>query len=81
MGDTPVAVIESKYKEVKRPDLFRMKSIFQVGGLTGFQYDYEIPLKYGVDQCIGDTLGPGGINRGSVPTLTHRRTTLPKETG
>ncbi len=28
------------------------------------QIDYEIPLKYGVDQCIGDTLGPGGIFRG-----------------
>src|ERR1700738_1639733 len=22
---------------------------------------YQIPLKYGVDQCIGDTIGPGGI--------------------
>jgi alpha-galactosidase len=23
--------------------------------------DYEIPRRYGVDQCIGDTVGPGGI--------------------
>src|SRR5207237_8831203 len=22
---------------------------------------YDIPSKYGVDQCIGDTIGPGGI--------------------
>src|SRR5712692_9600746 len=22
---------------------------------------YEIPMRYGVDQCIGDTIGPGGI--------------------
>jgi alpha-galactosidase len=36
---------------------------FQVGGLKGFEYDYKIPLKHGVDQCIGDTLGPGGIFR------------------
>ena len=28
--------------------------------------DYEIPLKYGVDQCIGDTLGPGGVFRGAA---------------
>ena len=44
---------------------------FQVGGLMGFQYDYEIPLKYGVDQCIGDTLGPGGIFRAlrSIPVM------------
>ncbi len=42
---------------------------FQVGGLQGFEYDYKIPLKYGVDQCIGDTLGPGGIFRAlrSIP--------------
>ena len=36
---------------------------FQVGGVKGFEYDYKIPYKYGVDQCIGDTLGPGGIFR------------------
>ena len=27
----------------------------------GLWHDVEIPLKYGVDQCVGDTLGPGGI--------------------
>ena len=33
--------------------------MIQVGGVDAFEIDYEIPLKYGVDQCIGDTLGPG----------------------
>lgn len=33
----------------------------EVAGLRNVQPDYEIPLKYGVDQCIGDTIGPGGI--------------------
>lgn len=33
----------------------------RVGGLEAFKSDIEIPLKYGVDQCVGDTLGPGGI--------------------
>jgi alpha-galactosidase len=33
----------------------------EVAGLSNVRYDYEIPLKYGVDQCIGDTVGPGGI--------------------
>lgn len=44
---------------------------FQVGGITGFEHDYEIPLKYGVDQCIGDTLGPGGVFRAlrSIPVM------------
>jgi len=32
----------------------------QVGGHEAFGMDYHIPLKYGVDQCIGDTMGPGG---------------------
>ena len=36
-------------------------SFVRVGGLEGFQTDIDIPLKYGVDQCVGDTLGPGGI--------------------
>lgn len=31
------------------------------GGLEAFQTDIDIPLKYGVDQCVGDTLGPGGL--------------------
>ena len=33
----------------------------EVAGLANVRYDYEIPLKYGVDQCIGDTIGPGGL--------------------
>jgi alpha-galactosidase len=31
------------------------------GGLEGFQTDIDIPLKYGVDQCVGDTICAGGI--------------------
>lgn len=31
------------------------------GGLEAFQSDIDVPLKYGVDQCVGDTLGPGGL--------------------
>jgi alpha-galactosidase len=33
----------------------------RVGGLDAFQLDIDVPLTYGVDQCVGDTLGPGGI--------------------
>jgi len=46
--------------------------MIQVGGIKAFGFDYEIPLKYGVDQCIGDSLGPGGIFRGlrTIPVLT-----------
>jgi len=31
------------------------------GGLEAFQLDIDIPLKYGVDQCVGDTICAGGI--------------------
>ena len=33
----------------------------EVAGLKNVRHDYDIPLRYGVDQCIGDTIGPGGI--------------------
>jgi alpha-galactosidase len=31
------------------------------GGLEAFQTDIDIPLRYGVDQCVGDTLCAGGL--------------------
>ncbi len=31
------------------------------GGLEAFALDIDIPLKYGVDQCVGDTICAGGI--------------------
>ena len=34
------------------------------GGLEAYRYDVEIPMKYGIDQCIGDTLCVGGIMYG-----------------
>src|SRR5262252_9223570 len=33
----------------------------EVAGLQNVRADYDIPMKYGVNQCIGDTIGPGGI--------------------
>ncbi len=37
--------------------------MLQIGGVDAFEKDYQIPLKHGVDQCIADTLGPGGVFR------------------
>lgn len=47
--------------------------MIQVGGIDAFEIDYKIPLKYGVDQCIGDSLGPGGLFRGlrTIPVLAE----------
>lgn len=36
-------------------------NVARIGGLEAFAHDVNIPLKYGVDQCVGDTLCAGGI--------------------
>ena len=43
----------------------------RIGGLEAFATDIEIPLKYGVDQCVGDTLCAGGIMYGQrgIPAI------------
>jgi len=43
----------------------------EVSGTACITWDNDIPLKYGVDQCIGDTIGPGGLFKGlrTVPVF------------
>tara|TARA_B100001250_G_scaffold97084_1_gene81327 strand:+ start:13012 stop:14523 length:1512 start_codon:yes stop_codon:yes gene_type:complete len=43
----------------------------RIGGLDAFSLDVDIPLKYGVDQCVGDTLCAGGIMYGqrNIPQI------------
>ena len=36
-------------------------NVVRIGGLEAFATDISIPLKYGVDQCVGDTICAGGI--------------------
>ena len=36
-------------------------SVIEVSGMQCVRHDNDIPLKYGISQCIGDTIGPGGI--------------------
>ncbi len=36
----------------------------RIGGLEAFATDIDIPLQYGIDQCVGDTLCAGGIMYG-----------------
>ncbi len=36
-------------------------STIRQGGLEAYAHDIDIPLKYGVDQCVGDTICAGGI--------------------
>lgn len=36
----------------------------EVSGTECVRFDNDIPAKYGIDQCIGDTMGPGGLFKG-----------------
>lgn len=46
-------------------------NLTRIGGLDAFRHDIEIPLRYGVDQCVGDTLCAGGIFYGqrNIPAI------------
>jgi alpha-galactosidase len=41
------------------------------GGFASMRHDLEIPARYGIRQSVGDSVGPGGINRAlrNVPVL------------
>ena len=45
--------------------------VVRVGGLDAFALDVEIPMKYGVNQCVGDTICAGGIMYGQrgIPVI------------
>jgi len=59
--DAKVSVTLNRREALKDADYVIL--MLQIGGVEAFGADYEVPLKHGVDQCIGDTLGPGGIFR------------------
>ncbi len=43
----------------------------EVSGTECVRFDNDIPARFGVDQCIGDTVGPGGLFKAlrTVPTF------------
>jgi alpha-galactosidase len=47
--------------------------VVRVGGLDAFQIDVDLPLEYGIDQCVGDTLCAGGIMyaQRTIPVLVE----------
>lgn len=59
---------EDRWKVVASPDREQVLkgsdyvvNCIEVSGLECVRHDNDIPLKYGIDQCIGDTIGPGGL--------------------
>ncbi|MFX1304083.1 MAG: alpha-glucosidase/alpha-galactosidase [Promethearchaeota archaeon] len=52
------------------------------GGLDAYKIDMDIPLRFGVTQCVGDTIGPGGVFRFLRATNVLREiVTLMQEVG
>jgi alpha-galactosidase len=43
------------------------------GGLEAMRQDLDIPLKYGIYQAVGDTVGPGGLSRAlrNIPVMVE----------
>lgn len=54
-------VVSSKDREELLPDSDYLINTIEVSGVENVKKDYLIPKKFGIDQCIGDTVGPGGI--------------------
>ena len=53
-------IASEKRREVLKGSDYLVNCI-EVSGLECVRHDNDIPAKYGVDQCIGDTIGAGGL--------------------
>jgi alpha-galactosidase len=64
-----VEATEDRREAVRGADY--VVTTFQQGGLDAYAIDIEVPRRYGVEQCVGDTLGPGGVFRSlrTIPVL------------
>ena len=60
----PVKIFATTDRREAFKDARYIVNCVRIGGLEAFETDIEIPLKYGVDQCVGDTLCTGGIMYG-----------------
>lgn len=56
---TKIVATTNRREAIKDADY--ILCLIRQGGLEAFQTDIEIPLKYGIDQCVGDTLCAGGL--------------------
>ncbi|MCL5270514.1 MAG: alpha-galactosidase [bacterium] len=63
-GRLPTRIWSTTDRRAALMDADYVINMIQVGGVDAFKIDYEVPLKYGIDQCIADSLGPGGVFRG-----------------
>lgn len=47
--------------------------VIQVGGIEAWKRDVDVPLKHGICQSVGDTVGPGGLSRAlrTIPVIAQ----------
>ncbi len=57
----PATIISTQDRQEVIADSDYIICLIRQGGLEAFQTDIDIPLKYGVDQCVGDTICAGGV--------------------
>lgn len=77
---TKATVIKTLYLDEALKNADFVITAFTVGGMKAWELDLSIPLKYGVDQDAGDTMGPGGMFRAmrDIPVLVNIAKTMEK---
>ncbi|WP_052362367.1 alpha-glucosidase/alpha-galactosidase [Geminisphaera colitermitum] len=68
LASTPATAAAKNWRVISSPDRAKVLkdsdyvvNCIEVSGTACVVHDNDIPLKYGIDQCIGDTIGPGGL--------------------
>lgn len=67
----PAKLTSTQDRRAALADADYVFNVSRIGGLEAFATDIEIPLKYGIDQCVADTLCAGGIMYGqrNIPCI------------
>ena len=60
-NNLPAQIIATTDRREALKDADYVICVVRIGGLGAFATDIDIPLKYGIDQCVGDTICAGGI--------------------
>jgi alpha-galactosidase len=60
-NNLPARIISTLDRREAIRDCDYVICMIRQGRLDAFQLDIDIPLKYGIDQCVGDTICAGGI--------------------
>ena len=63
LGDYPARVVATMDRSAALDGADAVLCTILAGGTEVWRHDIEIPARYGVDLCVGDTRGPSGIFR------------------